>query len=102
MTMSSQRSGDISTRSVPSRHRTIRLQSQGVHHSGAGKKAAIGDQETYSDWTVQEQRHYLGILSRRVWDIEDELARTRTERARLMNSLQTNLKQTGAAHPFSD
>jgi hypothetical protein len=54
------------------------------------EKAAVAGTDTYSDWTIQEKREYLGILSQRVWDVEDELARTRTEKATLMNSMRTD------------
>jgi hypothetical protein len=76
-------------------HRTIRRRSQGRRQVGATERAAVVHLEAYSDWTVQEKRQYLGMLSERVWDIEDELARTRTERAMLMNNLRTDLNQAG-------
>jgi hypothetical protein len=62
---------------------------------GATKAVGIADLDGYSRWTVHEKREHLNFLSERVWDIEDELARARTARARLMNSLQTDLNRAG-------
>jgi hypothetical protein len=59
------------------------------------KAVGIADLDGSSHWTVHEKREHLNFLSQRVWDIEDELARTRTVRARLMNSLQTDLNRAG-------
>jgi hypothetical protein len=91
MITNSQLSGDMRPARAYSSHLPTRPQSRGIRHVGATERSAVTHPEEFSAWTIQEKRQYLEILSERVWDIEDELARTRTEKAMVMNSLRTDL-----------
>jgi hypothetical protein len=57
-------------------------------HAGTVTERQATDRDPFGHWDVQELRRYLDVLSNTVWDIEDELARAKAERARLMTSLQ--------------
>jgi hypothetical protein len=89
MITSSRLSGDVWLTRTDSPHCRMRPRGQAVHH------VDVTTEQAYSDWTAQEKRQYLGILSERVWDVEDQLARIRTERAVLMNSLRSEPNQVG-------
>ena len=47
----------------------------------------------HAELTLERKREYLSILSDLVWDIEAQLAQAKAERARLMSSLQADLRQ---------
>jgi hypothetical protein len=49
--------------------------------------------ETFAAMGREEKLERLRMLSDLVWDIEDELAQVKAIRARLMTSLQTDLRQ---------
>jgi hypothetical protein len=72
----------------------MRPWNQGRGQGHAAAPAAVGtvDQFAFDYWTIREKREYLIMLSTKLWDIEDELARARTERASLMRSLQGDLR----------
>jgi hypothetical protein len=46
------------------------------------------DRTAFAQWDDEAKRQLLEILSEQVWDIEEELARVKEARARLMTSLQ--------------
>jgi hypothetical protein len=46
-----------------------------------------------AELTLERKREYLSLLSDLVWDIEAQLAQAKAERARLMRSLQADIRQ---------
>ncbi len=62
--------------------------------SNAGTGAQLVDVHQdhlpFGDLSLEEKREYLDVLSDIVWDIESELAKAKTERAALMNSIQAD------------
>jgi hypothetical protein len=49
--------------------------------------------EALSQMDQREKLEQLRVMSDRVWDIEDELAQAKAARARLMTSLQADLRR---------
>jgi hypothetical protein len=94
VTTRSQQSSGITMASAPSGYRRTRSRRQGLRLVEAATPAAVvaPDPAAFDRWTIQQKRAHLAILSTRLWDIEDELARTRTARASLMTSLQGDLR----------